>query len=478
MPTSRRSRSPARSPAPKPTPPTKSPVAAKTTTNTNATTNNNLRVQFVLLLAVFLDMVGVALVVPNLTFFWKDVGITPAGLGLVSSIYSMSQLIGGLVIGRLGDRQLSRKSLLLLSFAGSGLSYMLVGMATNVETLVVSRIVVGLVKQTQTTTFALMSRLSSEDTRAQALGRISSASTLAMVVGQSLGGALSSHYGRRTPCFVASFMFVLAFALVVACLPRDMPVGAAAGGAAAAAKKDKASTKSSTSSTSSSWSLGATLRERAASLTSTFASAFKSPSARHILAIRAAYGFLMRGGYTLHSLYEKERWDLTPATAGYLSTYKTALALAVNSLLVGLLAKRFGDAELLLLSNVLSGANAALEAAHSTFWVYAFVNLPLSSMLGTLTRTTLSSIFSKAVPTSEAGSALSFLDVVNSAIGVIAPLYGGLLLDKLGVRMQPLVSLGHYVLLFMLGAALLERKGVSGAPSSSVAKATKKVKAE
>ena len=98
--------------------------------------------------------------------------------------------------------------------------------------------------------------------------------------------------------------------------------------------------------------------------------------------------------------------------------------------------------------------------------------------MGTLTRTTLSSIFSKAVPTSEAGSALSFLDVVNSAIGVVAPLYGGLLLDKLGVRMQPLVSLGHYVLLFMLGAALLERKGVSGAPSSSVAKATKKVKAE
>ena len=29
-----------------------------------------------------------------------------------------------------------------------------------------------------------------------------------------------------------------------------------------------------------------------------------------------------RSAYSLHSLYEQQRWELTPATAGYLSSYK------------------------------------------------------------------------------------------------------------------------------------------------------------
>ena len=55
--------------------------------------------QLLIRACVFLDMTGVALVVPNLIFRWKEVGISPAGLGMVSSIYSGSQLVGGLILG-------------------------------------------------------------------------------------------------------------------------------------------------------------------------------------------------------------------------------------------------------------------------------------------------------------------------------------------------------------------------------------------
>ena len=173
--------------------------------------------------------------------------------------------------------------------------------------------------------------------------------------------------------------------------------------------------------------------------------------------IRAAYGFLMRGGYALHSLYEAQRWQLTPADAGYLSTYKTALSFSVDALLVGVLARRLGEVDLLRVALACSAANAALEASHASFAVYACVNLPLSSMLGAVVKTTLSSAFSKAVPASDAGSALSVLDVLNSAIGIAAPVYGGVLLGRVGVGMQPLISLAHYVVLLVLVGALLER---------------------
>ena len=111
---------------------------------------STFRLQYVVLFASFLDYVGVALVVPNLIFRWKEIGISPERLGMVSSIYSTSQLVGGMLIARLGDRGLGRKRTLLLSFAGAALSYSMVGVATTVEMLALSRVLVGLVKQTQT----------------------------------------------------------------------------------------------------------------------------------------------------------------------------------------------------------------------------------------------------------------------------------------------------------------------------------------
>ena len=73
--------------------------------------------------------------------------------------------------------------MLLLSFAGAGLSYLLVGVADSLGLLVLSRVVVGLVKQTMTTSTALVTQLSDSAGRTAALAKLGSAATLASVVG-------------------------------------------------------------------------------------------------------------------------------------------------------------------------------------------------------------------------------------------------------------------------------------------------------
>ena len=50
------------------------------------------RTQLVLQLAVFLDLLGVMLVVPNLIHRFKELGISTANYGVVSSVYSASQV--------------------------------------------------------------------------------------------------------------------------------------------------------------------------------------------------------------------------------------------------------------------------------------------------------------------------------------------------------------------------------------------------
>ena len=56
----------------------------------------------------------------------------------------------------------------------------------------------------------------------------------------------------------------------------------------------------------------------------------------------------------------------------------------------------------------------------------------------------------KVVPKSDVGAALSVLDVLNSAVGILSPLYGGMLLGRLGVGYQPHISCAHYLVLFSL----------------------------
>lgn len=295
---------------------------------------------WVLLLAVFLDLFGVALVVPNIPFLFRAAlgdRFSPELYGLISSVYSASQILGGLAIGYLADKSLGRKRTLLLSFVGAGLSYLLIGFAESVTLLILSRVIVGLVKQTMTASTAYVSEITPPHARAAALGRLSSASTLAFLIGQPAGGLLSARLGRHAPCFLAAALFALDFVFVQLALPDAGKSSASQGGdtkeqrGPSAPRNRKISTPgggesnqgvggrlqgegSRAEQSGSSW--GDRLRG--------FGSVFRGLGAR-VLVARLVYSMLMRASYSLIGVYEQERWALEPTDLGYLSFYKQAL---------------------------------------------------------------------------------------------------------------------------------------------------------
>ena len=424
---SRRSKSPARTSPARKSPPARAKSPAKSSPARSAPASSkpsSATYQLTLIyLACFLDYFAVALVVPILVHRWKALGVSPEALGLVQSIYSGSQIVGGLLIGYLGDRGLGRKGVLLLSFAGAGVSYFLVGYADSVALLALSRVVVGLVKQTQTCSTALITAISSDGDRAKALGRLQSASTLAFVVGQSFGQLLIDNFGRSIPCYFAASLYIVDFAVVYALL--QVPKAAAPPKKAAAAAKGGGR-------------LGGVR------------SAFRGEGGR-VLAFRLAYAFLMRGTYMGHALYEKERWGYS----GYLASYKTVLGLFVNSLVVGPLAAAFPERALLLGALAVACLNSASEALHSSYIAYVAVNTLLATILSAVTRISLASLFSKSVPRESMGLVLGVFDVLSSACGVVAPLYGGIVTGRAGYGAQPLVAAGHFAVLTALATVLV-----------------------
>ena len=172
-------------------------------------------------LAVFIDLLAVSLVVPLLPQRYKDLGVAPALVGIVSSVYSASQIVGGIIFGLLSDRTLGRRTVLLVSMGGAALSYAIIGLATSLPLLIFSRVLVGLVKQTMTISSAIISTWTSKAERTDALGQLSSVAMLAFLLGQSLGGALSTRIHPSAPAALAVALYAVCL-LYTSPSPRDL----------------------------------------------------------------------------------------------------------------------------------------------------------------------------------------------------------------------------------------------------------------
>ena len=106
------------------------------------------------------------------------------------------------------------------------------------------------------------------------------------------------------------------------------------------------------------------------------------------------------------------------------------------------------------------------------FLCQALVHLPISAIGKSFTRVCLSSLYSQAMPVSDAGLALSVLDMCQSVTSILAPLYGGLLIDHFGVAAEPLLAAASYVFLLLL--VLLLVPAPPGAPGAASAAAKKR----
>lgn len=182
--------------------------------------------------AVFLDMLAVGIFVPLLPYYWKELGIRSEMLGLVTSIYQLSQIASGVILGWVGDHILGRKAVLLLSFSGSAVSYLLAGIAYyyskeqddsqhfGIVLLIMSRVIVGLVKQTMTISRAVITSLSSDAERTKSLSHLRACGTLAFMIGPSIGGLLAKWFDRSVPAFVAAGIFIVIYLLAMLLLSQ------------------------------------------------------------------------------------------------------------------------------------------------------------------------------------------------------------------------------------------------------------------
>lgn len=175
----------------------------------------------VLFTTVFLDFLGFALILPYIFFYAESFGASPLVYGLLLSSYSIAQFVFTPIWGSLSDR-LGRRKIIFVCLIGSGISFVIFGIATDLSVVFISRIAAGVMAATFPVATAYIADITAPEARFKYMGRIGAAFGLGMIVGPAIGGTLSSLYGYAIPSLVAAAIAFSNFAIAYFKLPESL----------------------------------------------------------------------------------------------------------------------------------------------------------------------------------------------------------------------------------------------------------------
>lgn len=159
-----------------------------------------------LLVTVFIDMLGLGLIVPIVPSLMTAItGHAASGArwsGVIDSSYGLAQFLFAPLLGRISDRY-GRKPVLVSSLAFLGVNYLVHGVANSVVLLVAAHALAGAFAGTNTVVNAYIADVTARDQRTKAYSQISAAFLLGFVVGPVVGGVLGAVW-VRLPFYAAA----------------------------------------------------------------------------------------------------------------------------------------------------------------------------------------------------------------------------------------------------------------------------------
>ena len=345
-------------------------------------------------LAVFLDLVGFGIVVPQLPL--AAARFTSSGL-VIGAVVATDSLLTFLLApkwGRLSDR-IGRRPVILLGLAGSAIAYTVFGLAGSLAVLFLARILSGSLGATVNVAQAALADTTPPEQRSRAMGLIGAAFGLAFTVGPALGG-IASRLGEGAPGLLAAGICLANF-LVASLLLRESRVRRAQA-----------------------W--GATIRVPGAALIVTFA---------------ATLAFTTM--YVIFQQFGTQVLGLTRAGISYAFTLVGLVSVLVQGRLVRRLAPKLGELRLVMWGGGLMATGLALLpllAALSLDGAARVAAIGLAVVLlsagFSLIGPCVAGFVSRTTPPNDQGRVLGTLQSIGSAARIVGPPVLGALADTGG----------------------------------------------
>lgn len=383
----------------------------------------------ILFLTVFLDLLGFGMVLPLLPYYAVEYGADAFAVGALLAVYSLMQLLFSPIWGRLSDR-IGRRPIILMSLIGSGVGLVTFGLANTLLLLFASRLFSGITAATISVAQAYIADSTTPENRAKGMGIIGAAFGLGFVFGPALGGLLAQ-YGHGTPAFVAA---ALAFGNAVFAyfrLPESLP----------AEKRGQ-------------------IQERGFSLNrlGKAASVGGMPPLMIIYFLTIFAFATMEATFPLLTL---KMFNFSEVQNGYVFAYIGVLIVILQGGLVGRLAKRFGERNLVIAGAACLAVSLAALPFATSLPMMLLILVPLAVGNG-LANPSLTALISRTASQSSQGEVLGVGQSLASLGRILGPLWGGFAFAYIG--MAPSYVIAGVIMVAMTGLAFAIRQP---APPSS-----------
>lgn len=173
---------------------------------------------FIIAIVAFVNALGYGIIIPVLYSYSQRFGLTDFQNGLLFSLFSICQFLASPLIGRLSDRY-GRKPLLLISIAGTAVSFLMMAFAPNAIFLVLARALDGLTAGNLPVASAVISDTTDAKNRAKGFGVIGASFGFGFVFGPAIS-ALTLRISPSMPFLVAAGVAIFAVVLTAVLLPE------------------------------------------------------------------------------------------------------------------------------------------------------------------------------------------------------------------------------------------------------------------
>lgn len=177
--------------------------------------NKNL---LIIALIVVVNALGYGIIIPILYSYSQKYGLSDFQNGLLFSTFSVAQFLATPIIGRLSDKY-GRKPLLIISLAGTVLSFLMMAFAPTSLFLFIARFIDGITAGNLPVAQAVISDSTSVSNRAKGFGIIGAAFGIGFIFGPTIS-ALTIGFGTSTPFLVAALITAMSLLITVIFLPE------------------------------------------------------------------------------------------------------------------------------------------------------------------------------------------------------------------------------------------------------------------
>lgn len=360
--------------------------------------------ELALLAAVFLDMVGFTMLIPDIQLRAEVMlgGLAFKGPiigGLLQATFIV-QLFASPRWGRLADT-VGRKRVFVACQWISAIAMLMYGLASSISLLFVSRILAGFGGANVSVAQAMAS-VSAGDDRKRVLGWVSATLSAGMIFGPAVGGFAVEQFGHHMIGYIGAAISFLGGIVVLALVPRDAGTGEA---------------------------------HEATNPIFDF-SIFRSyPSLLPFFWIAVTASFALATlegtfGRLIHAMLGYGQREF-----GIIFSYEAVLGIFVSVFALGWLGKRMCDTTLLRVGYVVQGiglglnplAGALSQIAHGMIWL--MVASTLFAFGSGVVSPTLSALASNTVPEKIQGELFGTMQSARTVGFIIGPILGGFLFD-------------------------------------------------